>query len=168
MVKYCPSCGSEVDPNSIYCFNCGYKIPVTAYPKSKPAWEPPTQPQTTYQPPRYRAAFQPRIYHPSMKAPLTDRCVALLLDNCIDQFFCGIYGCFKDGIRDGQSLGKGVMNLRVIDYNHGIPATIGQSFIRNCLCSWLDICSCYFFAWASEDGRRIGDHIAGTIVIRDN
>ena len=123
MVKYCPSCGSEVDPNSIYCFNCGYKIPVTAYPKSKPAWEPPTQPQTTYQPPRYRAAFQPRIYHPSMKAPLTDRCVALLLDNCIDQFFCGIYGCFKDGIRDGQSLGKGVMNLRVIDYNHGIPAT---------------------------------------------
>ena len=138
MAKYCPSCGSEVEPNSIYCFNCGYKIPVTAYPKSKPAWEPPIESQTTYQPPRYRAAFQPRIYHRSMKAPVTDRFVALLVDGFIDQFLCGIYGCFKDGIRDGQSLGKGLMNLRVIDYNHGISATIGQSF---CCCPVLQAIS---------------------------
>ena len=121
----------------------------------------------TYQPSGISPVYQPRPFHPSMKAPLGDRCVAYLVDSFISQFTCGIYGCFKDGIREGQSIGKGLMNLRVVDYATGNPGTLGQSCVRNCLCSWLDGCTCFCVPLISEDGRRISDHIAGTIVILD-
>jgi hypothetical protein len=141
-------------------------------PRSTPSgagFDAPKQPQQplTYQPTSYKPAFQARPYHPSMKAPLGDRCVAYLVDSFISQFTCGIYGCFKDGIRDGQSIGKGLMNLRVVDYRTGLPATIGQSFVRNCLCSCLDGCTCYCAMLTSDDGRRLSDQAAGTIVILD-
>lgn len=101
-----------------------------------------------------------------MKAPLGERCVALIVDDVINTFCC-FYIIIKDGIREGQSIGKGLFQLRVVDYSTGLPGTIGQSFIRNCLCGWLDICCCYLSALMDEDGRRIGDHIAGTVVIID-
>jgi hypothetical protein len=175
MVKYCPNCGEDTDPESIYCLNCGKKLPETE----------PVRPSTTgyqtshqppaprpYQAPMYRPIYQPQPYHPSMKAPIAERCVALIVDSfitwifgyiCIGWFYC----CMKDGIRDGQSFGKGLMNLRVVDYNTGMPATIGQSFIRNCLCCWVDFMCCCLIPLLTEDGRRIGDNIAGTIVILD-
>ncbi len=73
----------------------------------------------------------------------------------------------KDSIRDGQSIGKSLYRLRVIDFHSGIPATIGQSFIRNWICCWLDAITCYLVALTDDDGRRIGDHMAGTVVIID-
>lgn len=48
-----------------------------------------------------------------------------------------------------------------------MPETIGQSFIRNYLCGCLDISCCYLVAIIDDDGRRIGDHLAGTVVIKD-
>ncbi len=169
MVKFCPSCGQETDPDSLYCLKCGKKLPESDFaPADKGKAEQRVPPQApTYQPSSYQQEFQPRPYHPSMKAPLGERCVAYLVDYFINQFTCGIYGCVKDGIRDGQSIGKGLMNLRVVDYNTGQPATIGQSFLRNCLCGFVDGCVCYCPMFVSEDGRRIGDHGAGTIVILD-
>jgi hypothetical protein len=175
MVKYCPNCGEETDQDSIYCLNCGKKLPESGAAKPPaPGWETPQQPPAPrpYQAPGYKPIYQPQPYHPSMKAPMGERCVALLVDNFISgllSYVCiGIfYECMKDGIRDGQSFGKGLMNLRVVDYNTGLPATIGQSFIRNCLCGWIDVCCCYLVALLSDDGRRIGDNIAGTIVILD-
>ncbi len=101
-----------------------------------------------------------------MKPPFVERCVALMIDSFISQICC-IYDIFKDSIREGQSIGKGVMNMRVVDYQTGEPATIGQSCIRNCLCGGLDQCCCYLVAFLNEDGRRIGDQVAGTVVILD-
>ena len=176
MVKYCPNCGEETDEDSIYCLNCGKKLPDKGVEKpSTSEWQTARQPPAPrpYQASGYKPVYQPQPYHPSMKAPIAERCVGYLVDNFIGSllvYVCGIgcfYNCFKDGIREGQSFGKGLMNLRVVDYNTGLPATIGQSFIRNCVCSFLDGCSCYLFAFLSEDGRRIGDHVAGTIVIVD-
>jgi uncharacterized RDD family membrane protein YckC len=78
-----------------------------------------------------------------------------------------LYQLLKDGVREGQSIGKGVMGLCVVDFNTGIPTTIGQSFIRNCLCGCVDASCCYLVAFIDEDGRRLGDHAAGTVVIID-
>ena len=176
MVKYCPNCGEETDEDSIYCLNCGKKLPDKGVEKpSTSEWQTARQPPAPrpYQASGYKPVYQPQPYHPSMKAPLSERCVGYLVDNFITGllvYVCGIgciYMCIKDGIRDGQSYGKGLMNLRVVDYNTGMPATIGQSFIRNCLCSGVDQMCCYLFALCSEDGRRIGDHVAGTVVIID-
>ena len=174
MPKYCPSCGHQTEPDSIYCLNCGKKLSERSFTESRTSWETPTQPSrpVTYQRPGYRQLYQPRPFHPSLKAPLAERCIASLIDSFIGgilSYICiGVfYSCFKDGIREGQSFGKGALNLRVVDYISGTPATLGQSFIRNCVCGWLDAMCCYLPALVSADGRRIGDHIAGTIVILD-
>ena len=175
MVQYCPHCGVETDQDSIYCLNCGKKLPESRAGKpAAPEWQTsqePTSPRP-YQAPGYKPVYQPQPYHPSMKAPIAERCVAYLVDYFITglgSYICiGIfYPCVKDGIREGRSFGKGLMNLRVVDYNTGMPATIGQSCIRNCLCLWVDGLCCCLVPLFSEDGRRIGDHTAGTIVIRD-
>lgn len=78
-----------------------------------------------------------------------------------------LYEVGKDYIREGRSIGKGIMGLRVIDFNTGMPATISQSFIRNCVCACVDASCCFLAAIIDEDGRRIGDHVAGTVIIRD-
>lgn len=178
MAKFCPFCGSEVDQDSIYCLNCGKKIPerVSAPPKAAVSWKTaPTEPsfEAGYQPPvTQRPIYQARQYHPSMKGDIGERCIALIVDDFISallSYVCiGVfYSCLKDGIREGQSIGKGLFNMRVIDFTTGYPASYGQSFIRNCLCGWLDACCCYLVAIMDDDGRRIGDQVAGTIVIKD-
>jgi len=43
-MRYCPFCGAEVDEDSLYCLNCGKKLPEKPV-KGVEAWEiPPTQP----------------------------------------------------------------------------------------------------------------------------
>ena len=176
MSKYCPFCGEEVDPDSIYCLNCGKKLPDRAAPaKGAPSWDtPPEQPPYQRGPQAsYSSIYVPRPYHPSMKAPFGERCIAYLLDSVVSSIltYCLCIGCvyviIKDSIRDGQSVGKGFMNLRVVDYQTGMPATVGQSCIRNCLCGWLDGLCCYLAMFFDTDGRRLGDQIAGTVVILD-
>lgn len=110
-----------------------------------------------------------------MKAECGERIVAGIIDFCISMPLNAIsYGCLgsiyslvKDGIREGRSFGKGSQNLRCVDFTTGAPASIGQSFVRNCLCGWLDACTCYLALLANDDNRRIGDQVAGTVVIRD-
>ena len=163
-MRYCPFCGTEVDEDSIYCLKCGKKIPEKAPSKGVPVWEPtPTgpSPQVTYRP-----LYQPRPYHIGMKAPIGERCIALIIDDIINQFCC-VYNCIKDGIREGQSIGKGLMGMRVVDFQTGMPATMNQSFIRNCCPGCLDGCCCYLIGLMDKDGRRIGDQAAGTVVILD-
>ena len=93
------------------------------------------------------------------QAPCADRCVAYLIDDilsCIPFYFC-----IKDGIRDGQSIGKGMMGLRVVKLSTSQPATIVDSCLRNC-------CGiCPILLLVTSGRRRFGDLIAGTIVIKD-
>lgn len=178
MKRYCPYCGAHIEPNQVYCISCGGKIPeeIVSYAESgKVSY--PSPPQPPYQ--QYARRYQPRPFHPTLQASLGDRCFALIIDDCISACIsivsCAvlclplgfIYDCLKDGIREGQSLGKGGMNLRVVDFRTGMPATIGQSMVRNCCCGWCDSSTCYIAALFDSNGRRIGDQFAGTVVIKD-
>ena len=93
-------------------------------------------------------------------APCVDRCIASIIDGCFNCIPC--YGLWKDGIRDGQSFGKGMMGLRVVNYSTGNPATIMDSCLRN-FCSL-----CPPVLLITSGRRRVGDYIAGTIVIKDS
>jgi uncharacterized RDD family membrane protein YckC len=92
------------------------------------------------------------------------RCFAFIIDGCITPcFLCfaPLYALFKDGIRDGQSFGKGMMGLRVVNFTTGRPASLGSSCIRNfCAC-------CPLLLLITPGRRRFGDYVAGTIVVKD-
>jgi len=95
----------------------------------------------------------------SKSAPLISRCIASLIDGVFNCLPC--YGLWKDGIRDGQSFGKGMMGLRVVKFSSGQPATIMDSCLRNfCSC-------CPPLCLITSGRRRFGDMVAGTIVIKD-
>lgn len=201
-MPFCPFCYASVDQGSDYCLNCGKKLPDQQGVPPEPTlgWDtPPSEyPTRSTQP----ITFRPRIYHPNLKAPLINRCIALVTDYFLYYisvfliyFLLGgtlegwkinpqnlalivfqviiIYGvaapylCFKDGIREGRSLGKGMIGLRVVDFASGMPASKYQSCVRNCLCCWFDLYCCFFIALVDRNGRRIGDYIAGTVVILD-
>ena len=72
------------------------------------------------------------------------------------------YILFADGLQHGQSLGKRVLGLAVIDERTGADCTFGKSFVRNflmCLGFWDWI---FIFG---EKRQRLGDKAAGTIVV---
>jgi uncharacterized RDD family membrane protein YckC len=101
------------------------------------------------------------------QAPCVDRCVASIIDGCVTSILVItcigplIYALVKDGIRDGQSFGKGMMGLRVVNFTTGRPATIGSSCLRN-FCAL-----CPPLLLVTKGRRRFGDFIGGTIVIKD-
>ncbi len=176
---FCPSCGKEN-------LNRGpAKGPSSGTAYNQPTQPPPPQYQPNYQPsPQYQASYQNPSYQPPQYnqyvkravnapfnyriAPLGDRCISYIIDGFVAGIGCAacycpgiVYILFKDGIRRGQSFGKGATNLRVVNFNTGMPATPMESCIRN----FCNICVCYLLI--EQNQRHIGDLIAGTIVIKD-
>ena len=74
------------------------------------------------------------------------------------------YLLLADGLPNGQSIGKRVLGIAVIDQRTRKPCTYFQSFGRNFLLALLGI-----FDWIFIFGRkhqRLGDMAANTIVVR--
>jgi uncharacterized RDD family membrane protein YckC len=73
-----------------------------------------------------------------------------------------VYFFIKDGLPRG-SLGKHLLTIRVVDASSMEACSLPQSIVRNvfALLGPLDL----VFAIAS-DGRRLGDHVARTLVLR--
>ncbi|MES2307271.1 MAG: RDD family protein [Verrucomicrobiota bacterium] len=74
------------------------------------------------------------------------------------------YLLFSDGFQNGQSWGKKVFNIAVVDEKTMAPCSYRQSFIRNLtliLLNWID----WIFIFG-EKRQRLGDKIAGTIVVQ--
>ncbi|MFZ6733719.1 RDD family protein [Undibacterium sp. Ji42W] len=73
-----------------------------------------------------------------------------------------LYLLFKDGF-DGQSLGKRIMGIRVLQRDTEQPCNLTQSFVRNILAltvvDWL-------FALGGKR-LRLGDMLAGTRVVKE-
>lgn len=76
------------------------------------------------------------------------------------------YRLFSDALNDGQSLGKLVMGISVVDAVSKRPCTIMKSFIRNVSLSFLVTFDLIFIL--SIKRQRLGDRIANTIVIKKN
>ena len=75
-----------------------------------------------------------------------------------------IYSLCADGLKDGQSYGKRLVGISVIDATSGQPCTFAQSIARNLILFFLRI-----FDWAfifSQKKQRLGDRIANTIVVK--
>jgi hypothetical protein len=173
---YCQYCGTEIDPDSVYCKKCGKKVSSTIKDKYDQIFQP--SERSAIKADTYQQIFPEKPSYPATKpatrvgkpAEIPERCVALLIDDCIASAipcFGFIYSWFKDALREGQSVGKGFMGLRVVDFQTGVPASFEQSFLRNCCPGCLDGCCCYLTVLLDENSRRIGDHAAGTIVIQD-
>jgi len=90
-------------------------------------------------------------------------------------FAWAIYYAFtKDGRANGQGIGKGACGLMVISLDSGQPCTKGKSALRylpllaGCIpyVGWLlSLVEC-ILVLADENGRRLGDRLANTQVIK--
>jgi len=84
-------------------------------------------------------------------------------------FTLPLYGGLLEGYWNGQTLGKKLLDIRVVD-ERGPEITVGQAFIRNVpsvlLPGWL----VYLVALASmamtDRRQRVFDQVAGTVVVR--
>ena len=86
----------------------------------------------------------------------------------------GVYAFIKDGLGNGQSLGKRVMGLKVVKVSDGGKCTIALSALRALVGTLIGLLPCigYFIepimVLATDDGRRLADRAAGTMVISAN
>lgn len=82
-----------------------------------------------------------------------------------------IYNFIKDGMGDGQSIGKKAMNIKVINVSDNSSCTKGTSALRALIGGLIGIVP--LVGWliepimviATSDGRRLADKVAGTMVI---
>lgn len=74
------------------------------------------------------------------------------------------YYLFADGFPGGQSLGKRWIGMYVVDEKSGEPCTWGDSFVRNFFAAFGPIDWIFIFG---EKHQRLGDKVAGTIVVLD-
>jgi len=178
---FCPNCGTSAGQEDKFCLNCGKKIGKDSAPSpkaQKPEYEAPAQQQAPYVPPQPYAQPQqhapaqmpvstggiPKHAYPQLRASYGDRFVAYIVDYCMASF-CPPLGCLRDIVPEtGKGFGKSMMKLMVVDYDTGLPITAGQACVRTlCFISVIDV----FMPLCNDDGRRIGDFIANTIVLED-
>jgi uncharacterized RDD family membrane protein YckC len=76
------------------------------------------------------------------------------------------YLLFSDALHGGQSLGKKVFQISVVDMTSRKPCTPMKSLIRNLPLTFLGIIDWMFIF--SEKRQRLGDKLANTIVIKKN
>lgn len=84
------------------------------------------------------------------------------------------YRFTKDARPNGQSIGKKICNLMVIDVETGAPCSLGQSMGRAAVLTFCNLIP--LLGWlvepiivlTTDDGRRFGDQAAGTQVVDVN
>ncbi|RON49369.1 hypothetical protein BK666_07275 [Pseudomonas frederiksbergensis] len=75
----------------------------------------------------------------------------------------GGYFLFSDGMGEGQSIGKKVMKISVVDESTISGCSYLQSFVRNFLKFFLLFLDWIFVFFG--DRKRLGDMIASTVVV---
>lgn len=73
------------------------------------------------------------------------------------------YFLFSDSLPNGQSIGKRLLNIKVVNQSTKLPCSKTESFLRN-ITFPLGIFDWIFIFFGSH--RRLGDFIAATIVIK--
>ena len=75
---------------------------------------------------------------------------------------------FKQG-STGQSIGKGVMGIKVVGLNTGQPLGTGGAFVRWLMHAFIDGAVCYLgFLWPLWDDKKQtwGDKVASSVVVQ--
>ena len=75
------------------------------------------------------------------------------------------YLLFQDGFGRGQSYGKRIVGIRVVDASSGDSCTLLQSFGRNVLLPVFGIIDCILIFGRMR--RRLGDIMANTLVVKN-
>jgi uncharacterized RDD family membrane protein YckC len=85
-------------------------------------------------------------------------------------FFTFVYHVYFETLRQGRTLGKRALRLRVVD-SRGLPITAAQSLVRNAVRAVDSLPLLYgaggFAALIDRNGRRLGDIAAETLVIEE-
>lgn len=82
-------------------------------------------------------------------------------------FMALLYFLFMDSLPNGQSIGKKIFKIAVVNIRKDKKCNIFQSVVRNIFLGTIIVHTIEVFAiLLSADGRRIGDRLARTIVIR--
>ena len=106
---------------------------------------------------------------------LGDRNTGVAIAIVVASLLWALYYSFtKDGREAGQSFGKEMLNLMVVNVNTNQPCTMGESALRALV--WFALSLIPVVGWliepivalAADDGRRLGDKAAGTQVISTN
>jgi uncharacterized RDD family membrane protein YckC len=79
-------------------------------------------------------------------------------------FITVLYYGLQESLFGGQTLGKRAMGLRVVDTD-GLPASVGAIWIRSLFRIVDHIPLAWLVPAVSENSRRLGDLVAGTVVI---
>ncbi|MFB3303355.1 RDD family protein [Pseudomonas sp. AMR01] len=74
------------------------------------------------------------------------------------------YYLFSDAMPNGQSIGKKLLGMSVIDERSYLSCNLYQSFMRNVTTPILSIVDWIFIFFGSR--KRLGDMLASTIVVR--
>jgi uncharacterized RDD family membrane protein YckC len=74
------------------------------------------------------------------------------------------YYLFSDAMPKGQSVGKKLLGMSVIDERSYLNCNLYQSFMRNITTPFLSIFDWIFIFFGSR--KRLGDMLASTIVVR--
>lgn len=78
------------------------------------------------------------------------------------------YSFLKDGLFKGQSVGKKIMGLMTISIDTKLPCSIGRSVIRNLISALVSFVPIEpILVLVTNDGRKLGDKAARTIVINN-
>lgn len=81
-----------------------------------------------------------------------------------------IYGFIKDGLNEGQSWGKKIMNVKVVKITDNSNCTKTESALRTLITLLINIVPLAgliepILVLTTSDGRRVADKVAGTIVV---
>ncbi|MFA8435412.1 MAG: RDD family protein [Marinifilaceae bacterium] len=82
-----------------------------------------------------------------------------------------LYSLLKDGMKNGQSIGKRILNIKVISLRDNSSCNYGKSAGRNAMMTLLNLIP--LVGWIIEPilvlsenhGRRLGDKVADTMVV---
>ncbi len=77
------------------------------------------------------------------------------------------YGCLKDALFDGRSIGKKIIGLQVVSYESGKACDYKESILRNIIfftpLAWIE----WIMVLLQSEKRRLGDLLANTKVVDD-
>lgn len=73
------------------------------------------------------------------------------------------YFLLADALPNGQSLGKRLLKVRVVDYDSLRPCSLLQSFLRNIMSAVFGILDAVLIF--TQERKRAGDYLAKTVVI---